>query len=48
MDRDGAYPKLFDQRRYKREKEIQGCSFGPESKPNPGNQYLDGFVSGTV
>ena len=22
----------------------QGCKFGPESKPNPGNQYLDPYV----
>ena len=22
---------------------IQGCRFGPESKPNPGNQYLDPY-----
>ena len=23
------------------ERVVQGCRFGPESKPNPGNQYLD-------
>ncbi len=21
--------------------QLQGCRFGPESKPKPGNQYLD-------
>ena len=25
----------------KKLRRIQGCRFGPESKPNPGNQYLD-------